>query len=177
MTFNDQLLPAGHLGGDHAFKLAATGARARPRRSVTPAATQRCGSRTPPTTIAPTRGHDCSSDLVRDGCTKYNLPNTRVRPGRLHGRRLTLNLGVRWDATDEALRRKSRRTRSRRRAAGDRLRRRLRAASSRTSLRAWADLRPHRQWQDVSLVRMTFADGRPKVGTCGVLDRRESGVR
>ena len=49
--------------------------------------------------------YDCNADLFRDGYTNYNLgTNAFYAQDTFTVKRLTLNLGVRWDrATDEAL--------------------------------------------------------------------------
>ena len=111
---------------------ATAGARRAAGRSATRAATPSRATRTRRPSCADFGG-GCNADLFRDGYTKYNLGTQRhLRAGHYTVKRLTLNLGVRWDrATDEALPARCRPTRSSRRSCrrsdfpGHRCRRRV----------------------------------------------------
>jgi hypothetical protein len=96
-------LPA-TLGGDHAFKVGYRWRTARGE-SISHTGGNAVARFANSTTACPDIAAGCNADLFRDGHTNYNLSTNAIyAQDTFTVKRLTLNLGVRWDrATDEAL--------------------------------------------------------------------------
>ena len=92
------------FGGDHAFK---AGYRWRTARglSISHTGGNAVARYSNSTTTCADFGAGCNSDLFRDGATNYNLSTNALYVQDAYTvKRLTLNLGVRWDRqSDEAL--------------------------------------------------------------------------
>ena len=139
---HDQLLPAERRSAATTRSRSATaGARRSGGRSATPAATRCPASRTR-RRRARTFGDGCNADLFRDGFTEFDLKTHAIYVQDTYTvKRLTFNLGVRWDRQTDAALAADVRGQPDHPAdhAGDQLPRpRLRASSGTTSRRGWA---------------------------------------